>query len=243
MPTVTIEEAGCRDCGLCVEICPTEVFEQELDHGGPNKLAKVVREDDCIGCTSCVYLCPSRCLSVTSDNMQRPFHRMESNAALVSRFLQQVPATQKLAQADYDEALKDTHVRLKALSDALKEIMGRGQRAVGRSAGTLAAAHMPEMYETTELAQLLAGMRRRFAHAFDFEAKIEDDTQSATLTFPACAMHKVVAGQGEPAGSANLCELFHEYFAGLMSAFTGKNYAAATLGTVGQCTVKFQIRS
>ena len=74
-------------------------------------------------------------------------------------------------------------------------------------------------------------------------AKVDDDTRSATLTFPACAMHKVVASHGEPAGSANLCELFHEYFAGLMSAFTGKNYAAATLGTVGQCTVKFQIRS
>ena len=50
-----------------------------------------------------------------------------------------------------------------------------------------------------------------------------------TLTFPACAMHKVVAAQGEPVGSANLCELFHEYFAGLMSAFSGKSYAAATV--------------
>jgi NAD-dependent dihydropyrimidine dehydrogenase PreA subunit len=239
MPTVHIEETGCRDCGLCVEICPTDVFEED----GPKKLAKVVRQDDCIGCTSCVYLCPSRCLTVTETNLQRPFHRMESNQALVSRFLQQVPPSQQLAQADYDEALKDTHVRLQALSAALKEIMGRGQRAVGRSAGGLAAAHMPEMYETTKLADLLAGLRRRFAHAFDFEATIEDDGQTATLTFPSCAMHKVVAEQGEPVGSANLCDLFHEYFAGLMSAFSGKNYTAATLGTVGQCTVKFQLRS
>ncbi len=239
MPTVHIEEAGCRDCGLCVDICPTDVFEED----GPKKLAKVVRQDDCIGCTSCVYLCPSRCLSVTAEKPQRPFHRMENNAALVSRFLQQVPATQQMSQADYDEALKDTHVRLHALSDALKEIMGRGQRAVGRSAGNLAAAHMPEMYEAADLGQLLAGLRRRFAHAFAFEAQLDADTQTATLTFPACAMHKVVAAHGEPAGSANLCELFHEYFAGLMSAFSGKSYAAATLGTVGQCTVKFQIRS
>jgi len=239
MPTVQIEEAGCRDCGLCVEICPTKVFEEDA----PKKLAKVVRQDDCIGCTSCVYLCPSRCLSVTAEKPQRPFHRMESNRALISRFLQQVPATQQLGQGDYDEALKDTHVRLKALSDALKEIMGRGQRAVGRAAGNLAAAHMPEMYETTDLGQLLKGMSRRFAHAFDFQAQIEGDAQSATLTFPACAMHKVVAAQGEPAGTANLCELFHEYFAGLMSAFTGKSYSSATLDTVGQCTVKFQIRS
>ena len=239
MPTVHIEEAGCRDCGLCVEICPTDVFEED----GPKKMAKVVRQDDCIGCTSCVYLCPSRCLSVTDAITQRPFHRMESNRALISRFLQQVPAMEQLGQADYDEALKDTHVRLKALADALKEIMGRGQKAVGRSAGNLAAAHMPEMYETTQMVELMAGLRKRFVHAFDFDAKIDADGTTVSLTFPSCALHKVVTSQGEIVGSANLCELFHEYFAGLMSAFSGKSYAVANLGTVGQCTMKFQIRN
>jgi NAD-dependent dihydropyrimidine dehydrogenase PreA subunit len=238
MPTVQIEEAGCRDCGLCVEICPTKVFEEETG----KRLAKVVRQEDCIGCTSCVYLCPSRCLSVTDVKLQRPFHRVETDAALVSRFLQQVPATQPLTAADYSEALVDTHVRIKALAAALKEIMGRGQRAVGRSAGNLAAAHMPEMYEATQMVELLAGLRHRFAHAFDFDAKVESDG-AVTLTFPGCALHKVVTSQGEVVGSANLCELFHEYFAGLMSAFSGKSYAVATLGTVGQCTMRFQIRS
>jgi 2-oxoglutarate ferredoxin oxidoreductase subunit delta len=238
MPVVQIEEVGCRDCGLCVEICPTDVFEEEAQ----KKMAKVVRPEDCIGCTSCVYLCPSRCLTVTDTKLQRPFHRMETNAALVSRFLQQVPATEQLTQADYDEALRDAHVRLRALSDALKEIMGRGQKAVGRSAGNLAAAHMPEMYETTQMADLLAGLRKRFVHAFEFDAKVEADGSTVTLQFPKCALHKVVSEQGQVAGSANLCDLFHEYFAGLLSAFSGRNYSVATLDTVGQCTVKFQIR-
>jgi NAD-dependent dihydropyrimidine dehydrogenase PreA subunit len=238
MPTVQIEEAGCRDCGLCVEICPTKVFEEAAG----KKLAKVVRQDDCIGCTSCVYLCPSRCLSVGEAKLQRPFHRMETDAALVSHFLQQVPATQQLTVADYAEALTDTQVRIKALAAAVKEIMGRGLKAVGRSAGILAAAHMPEMYETTEMAELLAGLRRRFTHAFDFDAKVEADG-AVSLTFAGCALHKVVTSQGEVVGSANLCELFHEYFAGLMSAFSGKSYTVAAVGTVGQCTMKFQIRS
>jgi hypothetical protein len=99
------------------------------------------------------------------------------------------------------------------------------------------------MSETADLGQLLAALSRRFAHAFGFQAQIEEGTHAATLTFPSCAMRKVVAANGEAVGSANLCELFHEYFAGLMSAFTGKSYSAATLGTVGQCTLKFQIRS
>jgi NAD-dependent dihydropyrimidine dehydrogenase PreA subunit len=238
MPTVHIEEAGCRDCGLCVEICPTKVFEE--DTGG--KLAKVARQEDCIGCTSCVYLCPSRCVSVSDARLQRPFHRVETDAALVSRFLQQAPAAQQLTDADYAEALADTQVRIRALAAALKEIMGRGHKAVGRSAGNLAAAHMPEMYETTKMADLLAGLRRRFASAFAFETKLEDDG-AVTLTFAGCALHKVVTSQGEVVGSAGLCELFHEYFAGLMSAFSGKSYAVSTLGTVGQCTMRFRIRS
>jgi 2-oxoglutarate ferredoxin oxidoreductase subunit delta len=239
MATVHIEEAGCRDCGLCVEICPTDVFEAEAE----KKMAKVVRQEDCIGCTSCMYLCPSRCLTVDEVKLQRPFHRMEANTALVSRFLQQVPATEQLNQADYDEALRDTHVRLRALADALKEIMGRGQKAVGRSAGNLAAAHMPEMYETTKMTDLLAGLRKRFAHAFEFDAQVEADGNTVTLTFPNCALHKLVSQQGEIVGSASLCDLFHEYFAGLMSAFSGKNYSYTNLGTVGQCSLKFQIRS
>ncbi len=238
MPTVQIEQAGCRDCGLCVDICPTKVFEEEPGQ----KLARVVRQEDCIGCTSCVYLCPSRCVSVTDAKLQRPFHRLDSDAALVSRFLQQAPAAQQLTAADYAEALADTRVRIRALGSAVKEIMGRGHKAVGRSAGNLAAAHMPEMYETTKMEDLLAGLRRRFTRAFDFEAKIEPDGAIA-LTFPGCALHDVVASQGEVAGSAGLCEIFHEYVAGLMSAFSGKSYAVSTLGAVGQCTVRFQIRS
>ena len=239
MPTVHIEEAGCRDCRLCVDICPTKVFEEEAQ----KKIAKVVRQDDCIGCTSCEYICPSRCLSISDTTLQRPFHHQETNASLIARFLQQVPATAQLTAHDYDEALKDTHVRLKALSDACKEIMGRGQKAVGRQAGNLAASHMPEMYETTELKDLLAGLKKRFKGSFDFDAKIEGTDGAVTLTFPACALHKVVTQQGELVGTANLCELFHEYFAGLMSAFTGKNYMVTTLGTVGRCTMKFQLRS
>jgi hypothetical protein len=167
---------------------------------------------------------------------------VETDATLVSRFLQQVPATQQLGEADYAEALADTQVRLKALAAALKEIMGRGHKAVGRSAGNLAAAHMPEMYETTQMADLLAGLRRRFARSFDFDATIEADG-AVSLVFSGCALHKVVTSQGEVVGTANLCELFHEYFVGLMSAFSGKSYTVASVGTVGQCTMKFQIRS
>jgi len=237
MPTVTIDEVGCRDCTLCVEICPTKVFEDDAGKG----IAKVVRKDDCIGCTSCVYICPSRCITVKDYEEQRPFFRIEENAAIVSKFLQRMPAAKVLTEADYKEALKDVFVRVKALGDSVTETMGRGQKAVGRKAGQLAASHLPEMYEGKDLADVLAKMKHRFANSFDFDATIGGDG-SITMKFPKCAFGAVVTETGDKIGEAVLCHLFHEYWAGLVGAFTSKNYNIEMVSTGNTCTMKLTVR-
>lgn len=63
------------------------------------------------------------------------------------------------------------------------------------------------------------------------------------LSFPNCALKKVVVGASEKVGSAVLCTLLHEYLAGLVSAFTGKNYAADKVEAGPACTMKLQIRT
>ena len=98
----------------------------------------------------------------------------------MTRFLRALAASLLLALAPLPTLAADVTVfGAASLADALKEIMGRGQRAVGRSAGTLSAAHLPEMYETSNATDLLAAMRRRFANAFDF-----DDTHPGTVIHP-----------------------------------------------------------
>jgi 2-oxoglutarate ferredoxin oxidoreductase subunit delta len=238
MPQVLIDEKGCRDCSLCVDVCPTEVFTRNETR----LLAEVARADDCIGCTSCMYVCPSRCLTVTDHVAQRPFHRIEANRALVSRFLQQKPPSAELAEADFEEALRDVRVRLKALSDAVTETMGRGQKAVGRAAGARAAAHLPEMYEESELGNVLERLRRRFAGSFDFEATVAGDDQ-VVLRFPACAFRHAVTSQGDQIGKAVLCDLFHEYWAGLLGAFTSRSFSVSMLDTERECTMRLGIRA
>jgi NAD-dependent dihydropyrimidine dehydrogenase PreA subunit len=237
MPTINIAEPGCRDCQLCVDICPTKVFERD----DAKQLARVARQDDCIGCTSCAYICPSGCLEVTDFVEQRPFHRIEKNAGLVSRFLQKTPASVQLSAADYDEALLDTHLRLSALADAVTEVLGRGSKSAGRTAGNLSAAHLPEVYEALSVPQLLESLSHRFAGAFDFQATASADGNAITLTFANCALRGVVARKGETVGKSGLCDLFHEYWAGLIGAFAGRNYAVEV--TVGDgCTMKLQVR-
>jgi NAD-dependent dihydropyrimidine dehydrogenase PreA subunit len=236
-PTVHIEERGCRDCRLCVEICPTKVFDQN----DARQLAEVKRDADCIGCTSCKYLCPSGCIDVDRFVAQRPFHRLDANAALVARFLQKQPAAATLTDDDFDEARRDVGVRLMALGASVTETMGRGVRAVGRKAGSLAASHLPEMYEGASLEDVLARMKRRFAGSFDFEATVEPGGE-VRMTFPKCALGRVVTEQGQKIGDAMLCGLFHEYWAGLLGAFTGRNYAVEMTETGGRCVMRLQAR-
>ena len=220
MPKITIEEKGCRACSLCVEICPVDVLA--MDEAA--ELARVTTEEDCIGCTSCVYLCPSRCIEVTEITPQRPFYRIEQNAALVEKFLMRKPARAQLGEADYDEALRDVYVRLHALSDAASETMGRGQKAAGRKAGQLAATHLPELYEGTNMEEVVQRLKDRFPNAFAFSSTVEGGGEGIGVDFSHCALQQVVESQGEEVGKARLCVLFHEYWAGLLGEFSTKRY-------------------
>jgi NAD-dependent dihydropyrimidine dehydrogenase PreA subunit len=238
MPTITIDESGCRACNLCVEICPTDVLA--MDDAG--QVAKVVRQDDCIGCTSCKYLCPSRCLDVGDYSPQRPFFRIEENERIIERFLQKKPVGQELTQDDWAEALRDVSVRLKSLADSVTETMGRGQKAAGRKAGQLAAAHLPEMYEDTSLDAVLTRMSHRFKRSFTFEHSLADGGKEITLKFAHCALNKLVTDNGEKIGDSLMCQLFHEYWAGLLGAFVNNSYSIKMEETGDTCTMKLLAR-
>ncbi len=139
MPKVAIEEQGCRGCSMCVDVCPVQVFD--LDSA--KNLAKVARTDDCIGCLSCFYDCPAQCVTVSDVVLVKPFWRIEENVAFIERFIQAKSATRTISAEECDRAFKDVSVRLMALASAVTETMGRGQTAVGRKAGNVAASHLP----------------------------------------------------------------------------------------------------
>ncbi|MDO9099192.1 MAG: 4Fe-4S binding protein [Caldisericota bacterium] len=52
----------CKDCGICVAVCPRKVFE--IDR---NDRQAIVNPQDCIGCQMCVEHCPDFALNVTED--------------------------------------------------------------------------------------------------------------------------------------------------------------------------------
>jgi len=60
--TVTLKlDAGlCNGCGMCVNVCPHEVFEIS------GKRARITDIDDCMECGACALNCQSGAISVKS---------------------------------------------------------------------------------------------------------------------------------------------------------------------------------
>lgn len=66
MSRILVDEAYCKGCGLCVEVCPKVCIV--LD---PDKLtakgyhpAKLVDESLCTGCANCAVICPDIAITV-----------------------------------------------------------------------------------------------------------------------------------------------------------------------------------
>lgn len=83
MVQIEIREQACRGCRMCVDVCPTQVFEyDEAAH-----LARVRVREDCIACLSCAYLCPSGALTHADYPVVRNFYRDIDFSRRMERFL------------------------------------------------------------------------------------------------------------------------------------------------------------
>jgi NAD-dependent dihydropyrimidine dehydrogenase PreA subunit len=234
MPQVHVEEQGCRGCTMCADICPVDVFD--FDEGGMK--AASPRADDCIGCLSCFYLCPSQCITVSDIKMTHPFHRIAQDVQLVNRFLQSKTPDQAIPGESLDAAMGETGLLLTALSEAINEILGRGHRSVGRRAGTVAASHMPELYEEAGVDDLLRSMKKRFGGSFNFDYRLDGGV--VYLDAAPCGLLSALEKAGKAPGKAELCILFHEYWAGLLSAFTGAKYMCTIEESGTRCVLKLE---
>jgi 2-oxoglutarate ferredoxin oxidoreductase subunit delta len=55
-------EGWCKACGICVAICPKDVFDRR-DDGKP----VVARPEDCTNCGLCEIMCPDFCIGWYTD--------------------------------------------------------------------------------------------------------------------------------------------------------------------------------
>jgi NAD-dependent dihydropyrimidine dehydrogenase PreA subunit len=65
VPNVKVDLEKCSGDGVCVEICPVEVFElQKLPKYPDTEKSVPVRKDECILCMACVASCPTDAITV-----------------------------------------------------------------------------------------------------------------------------------------------------------------------------------
>ena len=57
-PKIRIDGAICEKCGLCVEICPEELFVRDTTDTVP----VILRQHDCVICGHCTSVCPTGAL-------------------------------------------------------------------------------------------------------------------------------------------------------------------------------------
>ena len=62
---IDINEAWCKGCEICVEVCPKKVLKME------DFVAKVVDLDSCTACMLCEVLCPDFAIVVHSAKMKK----------------------------------------------------------------------------------------------------------------------------------------------------------------------------
>lgn len=58
LPKVVKDDSKCTNCGTCVEVCPSGVYEKQGDK------VVVVNPDACVLCQACVAQCPAQALAV-----------------------------------------------------------------------------------------------------------------------------------------------------------------------------------
>jgi uncharacterized protein (DUF169 family)/NAD-dependent dihydropyrimidine dehydrogenase PreA subunit len=60
---IEIDKERCRGCGICVDFCPTSVFELSDING--RKVSSAARRDDCCACNTCAGQCPEGAITLT----------------------------------------------------------------------------------------------------------------------------------------------------------------------------------
>ena len=234
---ILIGEKSCRGCQLCVDICPTKVF----DYDEKEQKAVVKRPEDCIQCMSCQYLCPSNCITQNGLYYSKNFFRDERTYKSAARYLFPLQDSMELTADDYNKAQADLTLRLSSLGNTFKSMVGSSAPTVATTAGRAAAWHIPGMYEDKvhTLASVLEDLRKSFSHAWDMHITVGGETE-ATIDIKACPVREVCQKSGIELGGL-LCDLYKSFLNGVVAELLKKRPMMKIVST-GPTQCQYQVK-
>jgi NAD-dependent dihydropyrimidine dehydrogenase PreA subunit len=236
MAQINIDEKACRGCELCVDECPTKVFEYDAEKSVP----VIVRKDDCIECLSCYYICPSTAVDLEDVEISKEFYRNLSIQERMKKFLltRDPYVGKELTAADYEQAIKDMFVRVQAMSDVYHHIAGKSLPALGTSAGQVMARHFPAIKPVNTIEEALKALQEELNPAWVFSYELADS--SLKIKIDDCFVRESCQFLERPLGE-NLCVLFGGYMMGYLYARISKRLKIMNVNPGDSCTYEIKI--
>jgi formate hydrogenlyase subunit 6/NADH:ubiquinone oxidoreductase subunit I len=109
MAVVTIDLAGCINCGWCRRVCPTETIK----YFSTGHRTHVVEADGCIDCGICPPICPVHVIHEVADYTPPP-EKLAAAKEKAKRFA----ANQRRMKLDRDATVERTLAKLAGRSAA-----------------------------------------------------------------------------------------------------------------------------
>jgi len=214
MITVTVDDKACVGCTLCVDECPTKVFE--FDEA--NSIPKVAKPKECFGCLACSEICPADAISHEDVALQEALYHDAYALALASK-LTADPKLHVHVLTDKPKrqmAMADLGVRLLSVASVLRQTLGSGLPAVGTIAGRTLANQLPRYKVPKSVAEALERAREQFDPAWEMtpQASGADDF---SIQIKGCFVRDLCKKEGIEIGG-DLCILFCNYLTGYLGS-------------------------
>lgn len=237
MITITIDDKACVNCSLCVDACPTRVF----DFDQASELPTVAHPKECFGCLSCSEICPASAIHHEGAIRTETFYHDPYALEMVKKFAVAEPLHYQSIDgaAERDAAMSDLSLRLLSVGAVLKEIVGGGLASVGLMAGRSLATQLPRYRPPRNLDEALALAKLEFSPAWELDFEKTDD-QTLSVKVGKCFVRELCAKENLALGG-ELCVLFFHYLSGYLGKMgkTQLKLAEANRGQDGCC---YQVR-
>lgn len=67
MPKVLTKPERCKQCGLCVQVCPKQAISFSEEINGAGYRYTIIDDEKCIACGMCYQTCPDGVYEVLGD--------------------------------------------------------------------------------------------------------------------------------------------------------------------------------
>jgi NAD-dependent dihydropyrimidine dehydrogenase PreA subunit len=212
---IYIDKDACVGCTLCVNECPTDVFEFDETEGLP----VVKKEIECLGCLSCFEICPAEAITYEGVEYSRNFYHDNYALGMAARLTSGIAQT--VDETDLTEerkALNDLGIRLLSLAAVFRHTMSGSLPAVGTMAGRTLANQLPRYRVPESVEEVYEIAADQFSPSWSLKFDIEDDQLTVTTTD--CFIRELCGTEGIELGG-DLCVLFYNSLAGYLGKTSG----------------------